>query len=389
MTGYNRFNKNFLPIALLLLSTGFLTAGYGLMNTVLSLKLKLAGESSVIIGLISAVYFLGMLIGSLKSSMFIRWVGYINSFAALTSAMAITTMIPGIAENTSLLVICRFIQGFCLAGLYIIAESWILNASPEAARGKILAIYMVILYGAYSLGQLFLSEDTVNTIIPFCISSMLIAAAIMPLSGFSITPPAFEKYEAMSLKRIYAASPSGFLGCVISGIFISAIYSIFPIYIEEVVHNTKRVAIVIAVTFIAGGVLTQYHLGTLSDRVDRQKIQIVLNFIFTILLCAFAILEYNKLVDFGVVIIIAAGIGIFSLAIYPISMNLLCDNLKKSEIMQGVEGMTIAYGIGSIIGPIYVSFFIDMLGFVGYPISNLILSLFLSVHTMWLYKKKR
>ena len=389
MSDHSTSRKNFISIGLLLLSTGFLISGYGLMNTVLSLRLKLAGESSLFIGIISAVYFIGMLIGSLKASVFIRLVGYVNSFATLVAIMAITTILPGMSDNIYVLFICRFIQGFCLAGLYIIIESWLLNASPEALRGKILAMYMIVLYGAYSLGQLFLHEDTIATIAPFCVSSMLVTAAIVPLCGFMIITPVFEKYEAVGIRAIYNASPSGFLGCLISGIFIAAIYSIFPLYIEEIMHNTENVAIVMAVTFLSGGVLVQYHLGALSDKVDRQKIQITLNLIFTLLLFIATFLEYYKLVNFSLLIVIAAVIGIFCLTIYPISLNLVCDNLKKSELMQGIEGLTIVYGIGSIIGPIYVSFFINIFGFAGYPTSYLLLTLFLSIFTILEYKKKK
>ena len=298
------------------------------MNTLISLKLKSAGKPQLLIGAIAAVYFTGMLVGSLKISKLIELVGYVKSFTTLAALMAISIMLPGINENIYILSFCRFLQGFSLAGLYVVIESWVLCASSDNARGKTLAIYMIVTYGAYSLGQFFLSENTINTIIPFCISSVLVTTSIIPLSSFPVTPPPLEEHEGISIKKVYNASPAGFIGCFISGIFTSSILSIFPLYIKEIAINTHLVSIALATTFLSG-VSVQYPLGILSDKVGRQKIQILLNSIFTVLLIAFAFLGYNKLVNFHLLILISVVIGIFSFAIYPISINLICDNIKK------------------------------------------------------------
>ena len=388
MINYSKFRGVFLSIGLLLLSTGFLISGCALMNTLVSLKLQSSGETSILIGIIAAVYFTGMLIGSLKISQLIGLVGYVKSFTTLASVMAITIILPGINENIYLLSFCRFLQGFSLAGLYVVIESWILCASSDDARGKTLAIYMIVIYASYAFGQFFLSESTINTIIPFCISTILVTSSIIPLSSFPVTPPILEEHDSISIKKVYNASPSGFVGCFISGIFTSAVFSIFPLYIKESTNNTKLVSIALAINFLAG-VSMQYPLGILSDKMDRQKIQILLNLVFTILLTTFAFLEYTELVNFYVLIAISIVIGMFSFTIYPISINLVCDNLKKSEIICGTERITVAYGIGSIIGPIYTSFLIKILGLYGYHVSYLTLTAFLSLFTIFLHKKSK
>ena len=358
------------------------------MNTLISLKLKSAGKPQLLIGAIAAVYFTGMLVGSLKISKLIELVGYVKSFTTLAALMAISIMLPGINENIYILSFCRFLQGFSLAGLYVVIESWVLCASSDNARGKTLAIYMIVTYGAYSLGQFFLSENTINTIIPFCISSVLVTTSIIPLSSFPVTPPPLEEHEGISIKKVYNASPAGFIGCFISGIFTSSILSIFPLYIKEIAINTHLVSIALATTFLSG-VSVQYPLGILSDKVGRQKIQILLNSIFTVLLIAFAFLGYNKLVNFHLLILISVVIGIFSFAIYPISINLICDNIKKSEVIRATECLTIAFGVGSIIGPVYTSFAMRFLGLYGYEVAYLILTTFLSLFTIFMYKKSK
>ena len=383
-----RLKEIFLSIGLLLLSTALLISGSGLMNTLVSLKFKIAGKSELLIGCIAAMYFSGMLFGSLKISKLIKIVGYVKSFSTLASIMAITSILPGMNDNIIVFFICRFIQGACIAGLYIVVESWVLCSSSENNRGKTLAMYMIVLYGSYSMGQFFLSEATISTILPFCISTILIVASIIPLSSFPVTPPLLEEHDSISLKKIYHASKAGFIGCFISGMIISSIFSILPLYVEEIADNTQFIAFAMAITFLSG-VLMQYPLGNFSDKMDRRKVQIMLNITYSIFLLIFAILEYFKLVNYYVLIFIVIIIGIFSFTIYPVSMNLVCDNLKKSEIIRGTEGLTISFGVGSIIGPIYSSFSIKLFGFYGYPISYVILTIFLSCFSVFSLDKNK
>ena len=144
MLNYEKFREIFLSIGLLLLSTAFLIAGSGLMNTLVSLKFKMTGHSSLLIGGISAMYFSGLLLGSLKISALIKVVGHVKSFTTLASIMAIAIILPGMNDNIFIFFTCRFVQGICIAGLYVIIESWIICSSSENNRGKILAMYMIV-----------------------------------------------------------------------------------------------------------------------------------------------------------------------------------------------------------------------------------------------------
>ena len=47
----------------------------------------------------------------------------------------------------------RIVSGFCMAGLFVVAESWLNGASRDATRGRILAIYMVVVTGGLAVGQ--------------------------------------------------------------------------------------------------------------------------------------------------------------------------------------------------------------------------------------------
>jgi MFS family permease len=140
---------------ILFLSTFLIMCGGGLFNTIFSLEIKNNSGSAMIVGVLSSLYFTGMLIGSLKISILIKIVGYVNSFLTIAAVMTIFILMPVMTLDVSIWGFCRFVQGFCIASLFVIIESWVLSSYSHKVRGKGLSHYMSALYGSYAIGQLF------------------------------------------------------------------------------------------------------------------------------------------------------------------------------------------------------------------------------------------
>ena len=49
--------------------------------------------------------------------------------------------------------VLRFLFGFCMAGLYVVVESWLNDASTPHTRGRTLAVYMTASMGGLGVGQ--------------------------------------------------------------------------------------------------------------------------------------------------------------------------------------------------------------------------------------------
>ena len=130
--------------ASLFLTTFLVMCGSGLFNTLFSLHIKNNYGSSIAVGLLASFYFTGMLLGSLKISFFIRELGYVKSFIFVASLMTISVLSPIITSNMIVWSLCRLIQGFCVAGIFIIIESWILSIYPYKYLSIILSIHLSI-----------------------------------------------------------------------------------------------------------------------------------------------------------------------------------------------------------------------------------------------------
>lgn len=48
--------------------------------------------------------------------------------------------------------VLRLINGWATVGVFLVIESWLLLAGDEKIRGRLLALYMIVLYGAGVLG---------------------------------------------------------------------------------------------------------------------------------------------------------------------------------------------------------------------------------------------
>ena len=201
-----------------LLSLFIMLMSNGLYTTLISVRLDMEHASNWIIGLATSAYYAGFITGSIQIEPFISRVGHIRAFSIFATLTAIVSLLPGMIDNHGIWIVMRAIAGFSMAGIYIVIESWLLATSDQHNRGKLVAIYMIGLYGGQSLGQLLLNIGSPRHITQFCIASIIASLAIIPAcityrQSPEITPP-----EHMSFKQVYQISPTGIFTCFVSGI---------------------------------------------------------------------------------------------------------------------------------------------------------------------------
>ena len=127
----------FLGIALMMLASG-------LQGTLLGLRAALEGFPTALIGLVMSGYYVGFLLGSTLAPSVVGRVGHIRTFAALASLASTSVLLQSVFVNPASWVIMRLVTGFCYAGLYIVAESWLNHRATNETRGQLLSVYMVV-----------------------------------------------------------------------------------------------------------------------------------------------------------------------------------------------------------------------------------------------------
>ena len=327
----------------------FLMVSNGLLATLLTLRAGELGFSESVIGLMQSAYPVGSLLGCLIAPRFIMRVGHIRIFAALASVASTTALIHLITYDPLSWGAMRLLSGFCFSGLYIVAESWLNGSTNNESRGSLLSIYFVIQTGGVTIGQLLLNLSSPEGILLFIVVSILISISLVPiLISASATPP-YELPERISFPELFRLSPIGLTGSFLNGISQTVLYVALALYGSAIGLSSGSIGNLIGfMTF--GGMLFQYPLGKLSDRVDRRLVLIGAPGL-AIPACFFLAMLENPADNVVLLYPMIALLGGLTLPLYSICMAHMNDHLKPSQIIAASGTLVLILAVGMTFGP--------------------------------------
>ena len=334
-----------LPVRSLLAAIFVMMAGSGLMSTLIGLRLERAGSGTILIGLVATAYFAGLATGALRAGEIVRRVGHIRAFAAAVALFSASTLTYALVQHPLLWGALRFIDGMCVAAVFICLESWLNDRAEPDTRGTILGAYMVALYSGQALGQLLLQAEATPAT-PFQIASLLITLAIIPICLTRSAAPVLAETAPLSIGRLYSASPLGVAGAAITGLMLGAFYGLAAIYARRIGLSLGDTATFV-MTVILGGVALQWPLGRLSDRYDRRRV-IIGCFAATLAVCAMLALQPQGVPLF----VLGAAFGGLSFALYPLCVAHANDRLLAAERVTASGQLVLLYSVGAAFGPI-------------------------------------
>ena len=165
----------------LLLGVVLIMLGNGMHFTLIGLRGGIEGFSAAELAVVTSGYFVGFLSGARYAPVLIRRVGHVRVFAALGSFMSAGLIaFPLLAEPWAWAIL-RVMVGFCMSGIYVVAESWLNNAATNETRGKVLSVYMI----AQTLGiigaQALLTTGDAATSVLFIGASILVSVSFAPI----------------------------------------------------------------------------------------------------------------------------------------------------------------------------------------------------------------
>jgi MFS family permease len=332
----------------LLLSGALLLAGGGLMTTLLALRAQLEGFPTWLVGSFFASYSVGFLVGCLYLTRTIRAVGHIRVFAALAATTGATALLYMIAINPVVWLLLRAVNGFCLAGLSMVIESWMNDRADNANRGRLLSIYRIVDMGSNTGGQLLLLTAEPHSYVLFAIVSVLISLAVVPVALTRATAPAPIAAVKLNLGNLFAVSPLSVMTCLGVGVANGAYWALGPVFAHAKGLDSNQIAYFMTAV-IVGGAVVQYPIGYLSDRVDRRTVLIAITMIASLASLALAhtgtgptLWLYSAAVLFG-----ASAMPMYGLAIAHAS-----DTADRDDFVRVSSGLLLSYSVGAIAGSI-------------------------------------
>ena len=358
--------------------------GNNFLLTVVPLRMKLDGYSTEVVGYLTAAYFAGLMIGALLINRLLEGVGHIRAFAAFAAFFTVLSMLQGVFVHPAFWLVLRFFSGICMAGIFVTIESWLLVKSSVHMRGKALSIYMITTFAGQSLGQLFLDISDPSTIYPFCLGVILASVAIVPLALTKTRAPIIEEPSILNPLKLFKTSPLGTIGAFLSGCILGSVYGLLPLYTFNLDFTHSQIAAVMSIT-ILGGLILQYPVGIISDRLDRRKVLFSLSLFTGICSLLMGLFPTQS---FELFLVLAFIFGGLSFATYPVSVSHACDLIDSKDLVAATGGMLLFYGTGAIVGPILISYPMNYFGNSGFFHFITFISLVLTLFTLMRVIKK-
>ena len=264
-----------LSLGALILSFGVLLAGSSLQFVLLGLRAPLEGIGVGWMGLVSAGYFAGFGIGSLYCPRLVQDIGHIRTFAALASVASGLALLLALWPTPWGWLVVRVASGFCYAGLYTVVESWMNARTPNEMRGRILSIYSLSVFGGFAVGPLLSGLGSPQGLELFALASILISFALVPVTVTKAGAPVQSSEEApirrYGLARLLRETPLGAIGSFVVGMVQGAFNALLAVYGAAAGFDSGQTAWLMTGGLVAG-LVAQYPLGWLSDRLDRRAV---------------------------------------------------------------------------------------------------------------------
>src|SRR5258708_38838084 len=186
---------------------GVLMLGAGLQGTLLGLRATLEGFPALLTGAIMSCYYVGYVLGTVIALPLVRQIGHIRVFAALAAVASMAILVQCSFVNPLVWAPMRLVSGLCFAGIYVVAESWLNDRASRANRGRLLAVYMLVLYLGLGAAQFLLIVSNPLTPSPFMLVSVLISLAMVPIMFPARQWPALPWPARTSLPACHGNQP--------------------------------------------------------------------------------------------------------------------------------------------------------------------------------------
>jgi MFS family permease len=338
----------------------FLMVSNGLLATLLTLRAGSLGFGETVIGLVQSGYPIGSLLGCLVAPRLVMRVGHVRVFAALASIASTAALIHLVTYDPWSWGAMRMLSGFCFAGLYVVAESWLNGRATNESRGSLLSIYFVIQTGGAAAGQMLLNLSSPEGILLFVVVSVLISLSLVPILISASATPAFETPERISFIELFRLSPMGLTGCFLNGVAQGAIYIALALYGRAIGLDSGTIGALIGFTML-GGMLFQFPLGRLSDRIDRRLV-IVGSAGLAVPLCLALAAAGGSFANLWVLYAGVAILGGLTLPVYSICVAHTNDYLKPGQIVAASGTLVLVLGAGVVFGPTLGSLAVERYG---------------------------
>ena len=362
----------------LLLGVMLLMVGNGVQGSLLGIRGALEGFSTFQLSIVMSAYFVGFLGGSRLAPEMIRRVGHVRVFSALGSMIsAVLILYPMLLDWISWSAM-RVLIGFCFSGIYVTAESWLNNTATNETRGQALSAYMIVQMLGIIASQGLLALGDPGGYGLFIVPSVLVSLAFMPMLLAKTPAPTFDAIRPMSFRRIFATSPLGCVGMLLTGGVYAGMFGMASVWGAKSALTIAQIAGYGAALYI-GGLVLQYPVGWLSDRMDRRALILWVSALGAVVMLVATLIK----LPYAAIVVVALLLGGTINPLYSLLIAHTNDFLTKEEMPSASARLIFLNGFGAIFGPLASGWLMSLIGARGYFLFLFALFTLLAAYAAW------
>ena len=244
---------------------------HGLTMPLLSLVLDHQGVDETLIGLNTGAYFVAVFAVAPFASRLLRARGpallMLLSILATVVLLALLRAFPDVWLWFPL----RFALGMAATFLWIAGEAWVNHAATETHRGRIIALFGIVVSAGFALGPLILSITGADGWTPFLVTIALLLPAAAVLAGALESSPKLEGQTSGPLVRYLLLAPVAMFGYFVFAAGDAMLLTFLPIYAVGLGVDESDAIRLLAVMAL-GSMALQFPVGWLADRVSNYAI---------------------------------------------------------------------------------------------------------------------
>jgi MFS family permease len=317
----------------------------GVALPLVPLALERQGHDKLTIGIVAAAWAIGMLaVGSHIPRLAARFGAVPFIIAAVVAGSAITV---GYTLTDSVIVwfILTLLHGAVGGVPWVVSEIWMNVVVEEKRRGRVMALYSMLVALGLALGPFVLQVVGVYGPKPFLTCAALALLVAVPLLPYWKTAPRIEHAEDSGYMIVIVGAPLAMLAGFVCGLGEQVAFSFLPVYAVGAGVSAEIGALWLS-TFVIGNVILQWPIGWMADHFDRRAVLAGCAILSTLLVVLLSAMSAKSLAIIAVI-----GLwGGLSFSIYPVGLALLGQRIGGGDMARANTAFSMLYILGGLVG---------------------------------------
>lgn len=314
-----------------------------------ALLMNRMGASGVEIGLNHTMAAIAMVASAPILPRILARVGLVPLMLGAVATLAVTFLLIPLWPSQIWWGVLRVAFGFAATSLFFASEFWLMSIVRDTLRGRVVAMYAVILSASYMLGPLLLNGIGIDGPWTYIGPAAIVVLSSLPiLIGRNGAPPSQsdERAHPLDVLRFFRSDPMVLWAVVLFGVIEFGAMGLISVWAMRTGFD-QETAVRMVFWLAFGSLFFQLPMGWAADRFDRRKLMALAAVISLIMPLMIIPYSQNVVLTSGAIFVW----GGMAVAFYSLSLTEMGARYQGEALARGNAALVLAYGLGALLSP--------------------------------------